>query len=258
MQLSLSPKSKLSLLWLGTFWLLALLFTPRLMATSSVSPNADSSSVSGADTPVLYYVWDPLCGWCYGFAPVMDSVEQHYAGRLKVELVLGGLAIGERAAPVSEAYGYIKGALQTVENRTGVAFGQGFRDLLEEGSYVYNSLPPCKAIVRVRQTHPETVLEYAHLVQSRFFREGANLNDPATYRAINRSLNLPEDLTDPVFNNPAWDEKLAEEFNRARELGATGFPTLVLQNGKSRVTLARGYTDFRSLQTYLDNILGNH
>ena len=44
----------------------------------------------------LYYAHDPMCSWCWGFAPTWDSlavdIKSRYGDRLKITKLLGGLA----------------------------------------------------------------------------------------------------------------------------------------------------------------------
>ena len=42
----------------------------------------------------LIYFSDPMCSWCYGFAPVMDQVAERFGERLPIQLVMGGLRPG--------------------------------------------------------------------------------------------------------------------------------------------------------------------
>ncbi|HEY9218115.1 MAG TPA: DsbA family protein, partial [Phenylobacterium sp.] len=50
----------------------------------------------------LIYFADPMCSWCYGFAPVIEQVAERYAGVLPIQLVMGGLRPGT-ADPMSDA-----------------------------------------------------------------------------------------------------------------------------------------------------------
>ena len=46
----------------------------------------------------LLYVMDPMCSWCWGFAPVVQALaEQAAAAGVPLQLVVGGLR-RERAA----------------------------------------------------------------------------------------------------------------------------------------------------------------
>jgi putative protein-disulfide isomerase len=44
----------------------------------------------------LHFVYfaDPMCSWCYGFAPVMRQLRQRYGDVAQVRPVMGGLRPG--------------------------------------------------------------------------------------------------------------------------------------------------------------------
>lgn len=43
--------------------------------------------------PVLYYVHDPMCSWCWAFVPVWQQVQEQLAEwPVRIEYLLGGLA----------------------------------------------------------------------------------------------------------------------------------------------------------------------
>src|SRR5690554_6913353 len=93
----------------------------------------------------LIYVYDPLCGWCYGFHPVVQKLAERFKGRINLEVKPGGLAIGEQAQTIKDGYSFIPKASKQAESVTGVKFGRNFYLLAEEGSYFLNSEPPCIA-----------------------------------------------------------------------------------------------------------------
>ncbi|MEL7304072.1 MAG: hypothetical protein AAGJ53_10305 [Pseudomonadota bacterium] len=51
-----------------------------------------------ADQVHFVYFGDPMCSWCYGFAPTMKAVADHFAGRVPLRVVLGGLRAGNTQA----------------------------------------------------------------------------------------------------------------------------------------------------------------
>ena len=73
----------------------------------------------------IIYVYDALCGWCYGFSPVIKQVFEKYQAQFDFEVISGGMILGERQGPIGEVAAYIKGAYKTVEDTTGVKFGEG-------------------------------------------------------------------------------------------------------------------------------------
>ncbi|MEI9933445.1 MAG: thioredoxin domain-containing protein [Ferruginibacter sp.] len=45
--------------------------------------------------PILIYCYDAYCGWCYGFSPVIKKIAQQYQKELDIEVLSGGMLIGE-------------------------------------------------------------------------------------------------------------------------------------------------------------------
>ena len=48
------------------------------------------------------YIADPMCSWCYGFAPVIEALAARFAGRLPVRVMMGGLRAGNTRAMRAE------------------------------------------------------------------------------------------------------------------------------------------------------------
>ncbi len=48
------------------------------------------------------YVADPMCSWCWGFAPVMKAFRERYPNAFEYRLVLGGLRAGRSATPLDD------------------------------------------------------------------------------------------------------------------------------------------------------------
>jgi putative protein-disulfide isomerase len=132
----------------------------------------------------LIYIYDALCGWCYGFAPAMrDFYQNHKDDFESIQVVSGGMITGERIGAIGEVAPYIKTAFKDVEKRTGVKFGQTFlTDILEEGSTIFTSIPPAitlSVFKKETQNNPELageknekILHYAQDLQSLIYFDG--------------------------------------------------------------------------------------
>ncbi|HET8830003.1 MAG TPA: DsbA family protein, partial [Pelobium sp.] len=77
----------------------------------------------------IIYVYDALCGWCYGFSDVMTKLYHEYKNDFDFEVISGGMILGDREGPISGTAELIKTHLPRVEETTGVVFGQGFWDV---------------------------------------------------------------------------------------------------------------------------------
>ena len=50
-------------------------------------------------TPTLHYIFDPLCGWCYGAAPLVEAARQ--VPQLQLEWHAGGMLAGPQARHIT-------------------------------------------------------------------------------------------------------------------------------------------------------------
>ncbi|ESY71275.1 DsbA family protein [Mesorhizobium sp. M0051] len=71
------------------------------------------------------YLFDPLCGWCYGATPMLDRLS---ASGVRVELLPTGLFSGAGARPMDEGFAAHAWANdQRIERLTGQSFTQAYR-----------------------------------------------------------------------------------------------------------------------------------
>ena len=71
----------------------------------------------------LLYVMDPMCSWCWGFAPVADALaEQARAAGVPMHLVAGGLRTGQGASLDPNTRRYILEHWHAVHDATGQPF----------------------------------------------------------------------------------------------------------------------------------------
>ena len=196
----------------------------------------------------LLYFHDALCGWCYGFSPVMNEFAADHPG-IDVRVVAGGMITGERIGPIGEVAGYIKSAYKVVEDRCNVKFGQGFlRGVLEPGTTVFTSIPAAVALAAVRQLKPAAQLSFSSAVQRAVYYDGIDPSDEAAYAMLAAERGIDTAAFVRTFRAAETRAAAAEDFVLSRRYGVTGFPTVVLQNDKGAVAIARGYVDGETLE----------
>ncbi|WP_420458745.1 DsbA family protein [Neolewinella sp.] len=197
----------------------------------------------------LYYCYDALCGWCYGFSPVITEFARRHR-EVPVQVVSGGMITGERIGPIGEVAGYIKQAYRVVEDRCGVEFGQPFlRDILEEGSAVFTSVPAAVAMAVFQEQQPERALDYAAVLQRAIYYDGIKPLDHAAYADRAAALGVDRENFLTKMDNPAYLEKAEADFALSQRFGVTGFPTLVYESADGELyALARGYLPLQNLE----------
>ncbi|MDJ1370728.1 DsbA family protein [Gulosibacter molinativorax] len=175
------------------------------------------------------YAFDAYCGWCYGFSPALREFAAQNADRIDLKVLSGGLFSGPRAQPI-EAYPHIPGANERIAELTGVAFGDDYQRVLEDGTRVMDSTDAATGLVALRKQAPDRELELASALQSAWYMDGADLSDVETYRTIATDLGLDADATEAAYRDPASREEAEREFRELRALGIDSYPTLLLHS----------------------------
>ncbi len=209
------------------------------------------------EKPILIYAYDPLCGWCFGFHPVIDKLATRFKENLHIHVVPGGLAIDENAQAIGEGYSYIRGAIPQVEKTTGVEFGENFKLLAEEGSYLYDSEPSCIAQTTINELLPEKSLDFAGRLQHALFTDGENLNDIDTFTGLIEDYTITPDQFKKTYQDEKTAQKTHEHFDWCKKTGASAFPALMLQIGDETGLISRGYRPYDTIESHLHHIIRN-
>ena len=200
----------------------------------------------------IYYCYDALCGWCYGFSPVITAFASQHPD-LPVRVVSGGMITGGRIGPIGEVAGYIGQAYRVVEDRCGVTFGAGFLDgVLKPGTAVFTSVPAAVAMAVFRELLPDRQLDFAASLQRAVYYDGSEPLDLDAY--ADRAATFGLDRTDfrKRLDAPHYQQLAQEDFEQTARWGVSGFPTVVYDDGSGKLyALARGYVPLDQLeQTY--------
>lgn len=187
----------------------------------------------------------------------MERLQKRFAGRLDIYVKPGGLAVGNRAEPIGEGYTYIKDAVGQVEKTTGVEFGRNFKLLAEEGSYFYDSEPPCRAQLAMNELNAKESLRFAGTLQAAIFRDGKNLNDPETYTELIEGFDVDAESFMELFHSDGLKKRVKQEFEWCKNAGASGFPTLLIRIGDETSLMARGYRPFDTIDSHLHHLINN-
>lgn len=202
----------------------------------------------------LIYVYDPICGWCYGFTPVIQQLQQQFGKEMEFEIVSGGMLLHANRRPASAMYTYIQDAHKRVEETTGVTFGPAFLDGYLQTDDVMDSEKPGLALTIFKQYQPENAISFAHDMQAALNYEGKSLNDDETYKTLAEKYHLPaQEFLDKMKED---EQRYAthEEFNMVQQWGITGFPAVIIDNGEQLFLIARGYTPLERIQEAITEI----
>lgn len=204
----------------------------------------------------IIYVYDALCGWCYGFSPVIKSIFEHQQQKFDFEVLSGGMMLGDRSGPVGVVAAFIQSAYKTVEQATDIIFGEPFLAQLERGEMIFDSENPAIGLSVFKSYQPQKAIPFAHDLQNSLYFEGRDLNDDDVYRY--HAANFGIDPDEFVYKMQLEESKQAAyyDFALARQLGVTGYPAVLLQNKDDHFyMIARGFTALETLEMRIENVL---
>jgi len=196
-------------------------------------------------TPILWYFADPMCSWCWGFSPVIETLRDAYRERMKIALVLGGLRPGETAPMTAAGREEILHHWHQVHARTGQPFR--FENALPEG-FVYDTEPASRAVVTVGGLDPALIFAMFKAIQTAFYAEGRDVTQPTVLADLAAGLGVDAAAFLQAFDSDAARAKTQAHFRQARQAGVRGFPTLILQQDSQLHSVSNGWLPLETVR----------
>lgn len=171
----------------------------------------------------LIYFADPMCSWCYGFAPVIEAVRAEFGQALPIRLIMGGLRPGTDQPLSAHAAAEITSHWTQVAEASGQPFAMG---VLHEG-FVYDTDPAARAVVLVREHAPEAALSFLARVQQAFYAEAQNVTDLEVLGRLAAEFGFDAAAFTEALSDPNIEQQTWRDYAVSQRAGVTGFPTLV-------------------------------
>ena len=211
--------------------------------------------------PILIYCYDAYCGWCYGFSPVIKKISETYQQKLHCEVLSGGMILPEQPVHIRATAGYIEEAYKTVEDYTGIKFGEDYLWHIknpEESDWFPSSEKAAIALSIFKELFPQQQVQFASDLQYSLHFEGRDLTDNEAYRHLLEKYNIPADDFYNKLTSEEYSDKAYYEFQLCKQLQVTGYPCVLMQVSESKFfMLARGYTDEASFIQRIEAVLAD-
>ena len=165
-----------------------------------------------------------MCSWCWGFSPVMETLQDHYKDGLPVHLLMGGLRTGTNEPMNSEAKAELKKHWEHVQKTTSQPFDYNF---FERDEFIYNTEPASRAVVAVRRLEANLVFDFLKRVHEAFFGMNCDITDPGMLADIAVEAGLRRTSFTSEFGKEEVVLETQKSFEITRRLGITGLPTLL-------------------------------
>lgn len=187
-------------------------------------------------TTTLHYIHDPLCGWCYGAAPLVRVARDS----LRVLAHGGGMMAGAaRRAVTPELRQFVMTHDRRIAQASGQPFGQAyFEGLLRDTEAVLDSAPPITAIL-VADELAGAGLDMLARLQEAHYVEGRRIAEFAVLEELAAELGLDGEAFASAYQRlqgAATQAHIEQSRALLARVGAAGFPTVVLERA-GRLTI---------------------
>lgn len=189
----------------------------------------------------LYYLHDPMCSWCYAFAPVWQQLKAALPADVTVVRLLGGLAPDSDDPMAESMQEHLQQTWRRIEQSVpGTSFNHDFwhRGLPRRSTY-----PACRAVIAARAQGAQYDEAMTAAIQRAYYREARNPSDSDTLIALAAELGLDVAAFSVALSSAETEAILQHEIAQTRQLGVDSFPSLVLAVGKSHWPVAIDYRD---------------
>ena len=173
--------------------------------------------------PHLLYIADPMCSWCWGFAPVIEVITAEFGDDLPLHVVMGGLRPGTTEPMTDKARAEIGTHWTHVREATGQPIDFS---LLDRTDFVYDTEPAARAVVVMRSAG--AALTALQRIQRAFYAEGRDVTRAEELADLAAEIGADRDAFLTAFHSPAAHAETMNDFALSREAGVTGFPTLLV------------------------------
>jgi len=203
----------------------------------------------------IIYAFDPLCGWCFGFHSVISKLKEEFTKDLDFEIKSGGLVVGSRICKISEKAKYLKKSIPSVERITSVKFGEKFIQLLDEGNYISNSIPPSIAFNVFKSFRPDLAFEIAHTIQRAHYIDGMDLNNIRPYFKIADQFEIHKYGFMERYEDPMYERFTQEDFDLVKGWGVSHYPAVLHEINRNVEMVSEGYVNYETLKEDFEDII---
>ncbi|WP_136666533.1 DsbA family protein [Flavobacterium sp. H122] len=207
----------------------------------SISSNSNDeieSSLSGIKNGKLIYVGDPICSTCLAFSSEIKALKKEFDGVLDFQLVLGGLRPYGKE-PISNMRDYLLPHFANLAKTTGLPINN---KVLYDDSFILDTEPPSRAVVVMRQLAPQIENEFYERVQKAFYINNSNTNYVEAYLDFVEEFGIKKEIFKEKFESNEIKELVKSDFEFARNIGVTAFPTVLLESNGQFTIISRGFS----------------
>ena len=193
------------------------------------------------EKPILYYVHDPMCSWCWAFQKVWPTVFSTFEDSLEVEYLAGGLAPDSNEPMPQDMQNTIASYWKNIQRKVpGTEFNFDFWQQCQPRRSTY---PACRAVLAIKQIDSTKEHLMINEIQKAYYLKAENPSDVKTLINCAKRIGVEEQNFENVLTSKVVDSLFIKQMSLARSMQANGFPSLILRMDKTILPIYIDYND---------------
>lgn len=188
----------------------------------------------------LFYIYDPMCSWCWGYAPTWQRLQRELTSEVDIIYGLGGLAEDSDVLMPEAMQVFLQQTWRKIAQQLGTEFNFDFWQQCQPRR---STFPACRATLIAREFGKEQ--EMLTAIQHAYYLQAKNPSNLDTLQALAVDIGLDGYDFLQKLKSQSVDEQLMAEINKMRSLPINGFPALVLVKEQLLIPIPIDYQDWR-------------
>ena len=188
----------------------------------------------------LFYIYDPMCSWCWGYAPTWQRLQRELTSEVDIIYGLGGLAEDSDVLMPEAMQVFLQQTWRKIAQQLGTEFNFDFWQQCQPRR---STFPACRATLISREFGKEQ--EMLTAIQHAYYLQAKNPSNLDTLQALAVDIGLDGYDFLQKLKSQSVDEQLMAEINKMRSLPINGFPALVLVKEQLLIPIPIDYQDWR-------------
>ncbi len=197
-----------------------------------------------------------MCSWCWAFRPAWQEFLAQCPADITVQYVLGGLAEDSMAAMPLSLQSSLQNTWRKIQQTVpGTVFNFDFWTRCQPRRSTWIA---CRAVIAATDQGEPYQAAMILAIQNAYYLSAKNPSDEHVLIGLAEDLGLNIPAFTLALNSEQTRQRLSDQMALARQLGAQGFPSLILSlNGRQQL-LRLDYNHPRVMLESLNRLLRNH
>ena len=206
----------------------------------------------------VYYITDPICSHCWAQEPVFRRFTEQYGHLFNFHTVMGGLLEKWHDGPIDPANGIYKPADVAGHWRdVGIQTRMPIDGNVMIEDPVQSSFPASRVFKVIQRNHSDKMATaYLRRVREAVFVNDRNISDAGVLIDVVNDMGLDGSSIVSESERSEAHNLLQEDFELTAQLGARGFPTIIMINADNQGVKIVGGRPFESYVDGLEQVMG--